>query len=192
MFQLTRSVAVRPSSSREHISCPLDMCLEPVTTKQRLAERIDCSRLPRGRYHLHALRDNSDDHWQRSRQQLQLPAAPRVDGNIKNFNFSGPLVISYERHEENSQSSSSVTSAANIVAELQMYFPAITEDVVEEIPKLYPASHYANAGYRLSDIRQGFDMTGKNLALLRRCIMRRGMLLSILGKLHMERTLPRH
>ncbi|PYH70843.1 esterase [Aspergillus vadensis CBS 113365] len=101
---------------------------------------------------------------------------PRVDGNIvadtyeaqlyqKNFNFSGPLVISHERHEENSQSSNTVTSAADIAAELQMYFPAITDDVIEEILELYPASHYANAGYRLSDIRQGFDMTGKNLAL---------------------------
>ncbi|GAT22658.1 hypothetical protein RIB2604_01600730 [Aspergillus luchuensis] len=101
---------------------------------------------------------------------------PRVDGDIvadtyeaqlyqKNFNLSGPVVISHERHEENSQSSSSVTSAADIAAELQMYFPSITDDVVEDVIKLYPASHNANAGYRVSDIRQGFDMTGKKLAL---------------------------
>ncbi|RAH52033.1 hypothetical protein BO85DRAFT_464296 [Aspergillus piperis CBS 112811] len=101
---------------------------------------------------------------------------PRIDGGIvadtyeaqlyqKNFHFSGPVVTSHERHEENSHSSSYVTSAADIAAELQMYFPSITEDVVEEILKLYPASRYANAGYRFADIRQGFDMTGKNLAL---------------------------
>ncbi|OJJ98574.1 hypothetical protein ASPACDRAFT_31262 [Aspergillus aculeatus ATCC 16872] len=101
---------------------------------------------------------------------------PRADGAIvadtyeaqlyqKNFNFSGPLVISHERHEENSQNSSTVTSEADIAAELQMYFPSITDDVIEEILKLYPAHRYPAAGYRLADIRQGFDMTGKNLAL---------------------------
>ncbi|KAL4923081.1 uncharacterized protein BDV17DRAFT_296689 [Aspergillus undulatus] len=101
---------------------------------------------------------------------------PRVDGEIiadtyeaqlyqKRFNFSGLVVISHERHEENSQNPSTVTTEADIVAELQLYFPAITKDVIDEILRLYPASHYASAGYRLADIRQGFDMTGKNLAL---------------------------
>ncbi|PYH91981.1 alpha/beta-hydrolase [Aspergillus ellipticus CBS 707.79] len=71
---------------------------------------------------------------------------PRVDGNIvadtyeaqlyqKRFNFTGPV------------------------------FPAITDDVIAEILKLYPAHRYPDEGYRLSDIRQSFDLTGKDLAL---------------------------
>ncbi|KAJ5720187.1 esterase [Penicillium malachiteum] len=118
------------------------------------------------------LQDKASDAASTFNYQLQ----PRVDGDLisdtyeaqlyqKRFNFTGPVVISHERHEENSQNTTGVNTEADIVAELRMYFPAITNDVITEILKLYPASHYESAGLRLSDIRQSFDLTGKDLAL---------------------------
>ncbi|OJJ42201.1 hypothetical protein ASPZODRAFT_105629 [Penicilliopsis zonata CBS 506.65] len=101
---------------------------------------------------------------------------PRADGYIaadtyeaelyqKHFNFSGPLVISHERHEENSQNTTGIDSAEDVAAELHIYFPGITDQIVDEILTLYPAWRYPSPGLRLSDIRQSFDMTAHNLAL---------------------------
>ncbi|KAK8200049.1 esterase [Phyllosticta capitalensis] len=101
---------------------------------------------------------------------------PRVDGNIiadtyeaslyaGNFNFSGPLVISHEEHEANSQAYSGVNTTADVSTELRIFFPAITDDVIEELLELYPEDDYESPGLRFSDMKQSFDLTGKNLAL---------------------------
>ncbi|KAG7384922.1 hypothetical protein PHYBOEH_009252, partial [Phytophthora boehmeriae] len=41
----------------------------------------------------------------------------------------------------------------------------ITDDVIEELLELYPEEDYESAGLRFSDMKQSFDLTGKNLAL---------------------------
>ncbi|KAL4116429.1 hypothetical protein PRIC2_011883 [Phytophthora ramorum] len=101
---------------------------------------------------------------------------PRVDGFIVpdtyeanlyqgHFNFSGPCVISHEQHEANSQAYSGVDSQEDVSTYLRIFFPAITDDVVEELLELYPEDDYESAGLRFADMKQSFDLTGKNLAL---------------------------
>ncbi|KAL4087852.1 hypothetical protein PRIC1_012283 [Phytophthora ramorum] len=101
---------------------------------------------------------------------------PRVDGFIipdtyeanlyqGHFNFSGPCVISHEQHEANSQAYSGVDSQEDVSTYLRIFFPAITDDVVEELLELYPEDDYESAGLRFADMKQSFDLTGKNLAL---------------------------
>ncbi|KAL4165434.1 hypothetical protein KRP22_014145 [Phytophthora ramorum] len=101
---------------------------------------------------------------------------PRVDGFIVpdtyeanlyqgHFNFSGPCVISHEQHEANSQAYSGVDSQEDVSTYLRIFFPAITDDVVEELLELYPEGDYESAGLRFADMKQSFDLTGKNLAL---------------------------
>jgi carboxylesterase type B len=101
---------------------------------------------------------------------------PRVDGFIipdtyeanlyqGHFNFSGPCVISHEQHEANSQAYDGVDSEEDIPTYLRIFFPAITDDVIEELMELYPEDDYTSAGLRFADMKQSFDLTGKNLAL---------------------------
>ncbi|KAE8908196.1 hypothetical protein PF005_g28240 [Phytophthora fragariae] len=101
---------------------------------------------------------------------------PRVDGFIipdtyeanlyqGHFNFSGPCVISHELHEANSQAYDGVDTQDDVSTYLRIFFPAITDDVVEELLALYPEDDYESAGLRFADMKQSFDLTGKNLAL---------------------------
>ncbi|KAG2502707.1 hypothetical protein JM18_009813, partial [Phytophthora kernoviae] len=101
---------------------------------------------------------------------------PRVDGFIipdtyeanlyqGHFNFSGPCVISHEQHEANSQAYDGVDTQADVSTYLRIFFPAITDDVIEELLELYPEEDYESAGLRFADMKQSFDLTGKNLAL---------------------------
>ncbi|KAF4317558.1 hypothetical protein BBO99_00003290 [Phytophthora kernoviae] len=101
---------------------------------------------------------------------------PRVDGFIipdtyeaslyqGHFNFSGPCVISHEQHEVNSQAYSGVDDADDIPTELRIFFPSITDDVIDELLKLYPEDDYTSAGLRFADMKQSLDLTAKNLAL---------------------------
>ncbi|KAH8600207.1 esterase [Bisporella sp. PMI_857] len=101
---------------------------------------------------------------------------PRVDGDIiadtyeaqlyqGRFNFSGPLVISHELHEANSQAYSGVNTTEDVSTELRVFFPSITDDVVEEILALYPESDYTSPGLRFADMKQSFDLTAHNLAV---------------------------
>ena len=46
-----------------------------------------------------------------------------------------------------------------------MYFPGITDTIVNEILALYPESDYTSPGLRFSDIEQSFELTSHNLAL---------------------------
>lgn len=46
-----------------------------------------------------------------------------------------------------------------------MYFPVITDTIVNEILALYPESDYTSPGLRFSDIEQSFELTSHNLAL---------------------------
>lgn len=103
---------------------------------------------------------------------------PRVDGVFVTdtyesqlyqgrFNWTGPLVISHEQHENNGAPTSGVNTTADVRAQLRTFFPAITDDVIEEVLKLYPESDYSSPGYRFADIRQSFDLTSHNYALTR-------------------------
>lgn len=75
---------------------------------------------------------------------------PRVDGDFVadtyesqlyqgRFNFDGPLVITHEEHENNGSPTSGVNTTADVEAELRAFFPAITDDVVEEIMEIFPS-----------------------------------------------------
>uniref|UniRef100_H3GQ42 Carboxylesterase type B domain-containing protein n=1 Tax=Phytophthora ramorum TaxID=164328 RepID=H3GQ42_PHYRM len=101
---------------------------------------------------------------------------PRVDGFIipdtyeaslyqGHFNFSGPCVISHEQHEANSQAYTGVDDADDIPTELRIFFPSITDDVIDELLELYPEDDYSSAGLRFADMKQSLDLTAKNLAL---------------------------
>ncbi|KAJ5101922.1 hypothetical protein NUU61_004144 [Penicillium alfredii] len=103
---------------------------------------------------------------------------PRVDGDFVadtyesqlyqgHFNWTGPLVISHEQHENNGSPTSGVNTTADVRRELRTFFPGITEDAVNDIMALYPASDYASPGYRFADMRQSFDLTAHNYALTR-------------------------
>lgn len=100
---------------------------------------------------------------------------PRVDGDIiadtyeaqfyqGRFNFSGPLVLSHELHEANSQAWSGVNTTEDVSTYLRIFFPAITDDVVERALELYPESDYSSPGLRFADMKQSFDLTAHNLA----------------------------
>ncbi|KUF83785.1 Pectinesterase [Phytophthora nicotianae] len=129
---------------------------------------LDCMR----EVNFSTLTSASDDIVDTYTYQMQ----PRVDGFIipdtyeanlyqGHFNFSGPCVISHEQHEANSQAYSGVDTQEDVSTYLRIFFPAITDDVIEELLELYPESDYESAGLRFADMKQSFDLTGKNLAL---------------------------
>lgn len=101
---------------------------------------------------------------------------PSVDGDFvadtyesqlyqNRFNFSGPVVITHEQHEANSQAWTGVNTTADVSTYLKIFFPAITDDVVNEMLELYPESDYTSPGLRFSDMKQSLDLTAHNLAL---------------------------
>ncbi|KAI9985689.1 hypothetical protein PInf_005088 [Phytophthora infestans] len=127
-----------------------------------------------GHHHVNfsTLTSASDDVVDTYTYQMQ----PRVDGFIipdtyeanvyqGHFNFSGPCVISHEQHEANSQAYSGIDTQEDVSTYLRIFFPAITDDVIEELLELYPENDYESAGLRFADMKQSFDLTGKNLAL---------------------------
>ncbi|KAG3067952.1 hypothetical protein PI124_g21783 [Phytophthora idaei] len=129
---------------------------------------LDCMR----EVNFSTLTSASDDIVDTYTYQMQ----PRVDGFIipdtyeanlyqGHFNFSGPCVISHEQHEANSQAYDGVDTQADVSTYLRIFFPAITDDVIEELLELYPEGDYESAGLRFADMKQSFDLTGKNLAL---------------------------
>lgn len=83
----------------------------------------------------------------------------------KRVNFDGPVVISHEQHEANGQAYDGVNTSADVATYLRIFFPAIADDVVDELLELYPESDYTSPGLRFSDMKQSFDLTCKNLAL---------------------------
>ncbi|KAH6989222.1 esterase [Ilyonectria sp. MPI-CAGE-AT-0026] len=100
---------------------------------------------------------------------------PRVDGEIvadtyeaqfyqKRFNFTGPVVLSHEQHEANSQAYSGVDTEDDVATYLRIFFPAIADEVVDEALALYPEDDYTSAGLRFADMKQHFDLTAHNLA----------------------------
>lgn len=103
---------------------------------------------------------------------------PRVDGDSMadtyeshlypgRFNWSGPMVITHERHENNGSPTSGLNNTADVRNELRAFFPVITDDVVEEIMDLYSESDYTGPGYRFADMRQSYDLTAHDYALTR-------------------------
>ncbi|KAL0255172.1 hypothetical protein SLS55_009702 [Diplodia seriata] len=83
----------------------------------------------------------------------------------KRASFSGPVVISHEQHEANGQAYTGVNTTADVSTYLRIFFPAITDDVVDELLALYAEGDYASPGLRFADMKQHFDLTCKNLAL---------------------------
>ncbi|QSZ35471.1 hypothetical protein DSL72_008341 [Monilinia vaccinii-corymbosi] len=108
--------------------------------------------------------------------EYQYQFQPRVDGDFiadtyesqlyqKRFNFTGPLVITHELHERNNRLPSGINSSSDIPPYLRLYFPSITNDVIDEILRLYPSTDYASESHRLADILQSLDLTAHNFAL---------------------------
>ena len=65
-------------------------------------------------------------------------------------------MITYELHENNGSPTSGVNTTADVEAELRVFFPAITDDAIQEIMEAFPESDYTSRGYRFADIRQSF------------------------------------
>lgn len=80
------------------------------------------------------------------------------------FNFSGPMIITHEQHEANSQAYSGVDTTEDVAAYLRIFFPAIEDSVVQQILDFYPESDYTSPGLRFADMKQHFDLTAHNLA----------------------------
>lgn len=83
------------------------------------------------------------------------------------FNFTGPLVITHERHENNSQPWPGVNTTADVPKYLRLFFPAITDDAINSLLELYQESQYSSPGLQLADMKQSFDMTAHDYALTR-------------------------
>jgi hypothetical protein len=49
---------------------------------------------------------------------------------------------------------------------LRIFFPAITDDIINELLELYPESDYSSPGLRFSDMKQSFDLVAHNLRTL--------------------------
>ncbi|RAH49184.1 carboxylesterase family protein-like protein [Aspergillus brunneoviolaceus CBS 621.78] len=121
------------------------------------------------------LTDAANDVYEAYDYQFQ----PRVDGDFvadtyeaqlyqKHFNFSGPVVISHEQHEANTgtdEGETTISSEQDIITNLRIFFPSITDNVIQEALKLYPASSYSSQALRFADMRQSFDLTAHNFAL---------------------------
>lgn len=74
------------------------------------------------------------------------------------------MVITHEQHEANSQAYSGVDTTDDVAAYLRVFFPVITDDVVQKILDFYPESDYTSPGLRFADMKQSFDLTAHNLA----------------------------
>lgn len=74
-------------------------------------------------------------------------------------------MITHEQHEANSQAWTGVNTTEDVSTYLSLFFPAITDDVVQALLDLYPESDYSSPGLRFSDMKQSFDLTAHNLAL---------------------------
>lgn len=73
-------------------------------------------------------------------------------------------MITHEQHEANSQAWEGVNTTEDVSTYLRIFFPAITDDVVQALLDLYPESEYSSPGLRFSDMKQSFDLTAHNLA----------------------------
>ncbi|KPM37667.1 hypothetical protein AK830_g8899 [Neonectria ditissima] len=100
---------------------------------------------------------------------------PRVDGDIiadtyeaqfyqNRFNFEGPVVLTHEQHEANSQAYSGVDTSEDVSTYLRIFFPAIEDEIVDEALSLYSEDDYESPGLRFADMKQHFDLTAHNLA----------------------------
>ncbi|TKX25000.1 hypothetical protein C1H76_2777 [Elsinoe australis] len=101
---------------------------------------------------------------------------PRNDGDFlpeyyesafyqKQFNWTGPLVISHTQHESNGSPWGGVNVDADVARFTRSYFPGITDDALQEVLDLYPATDYTSPGLRFADIYQSFHHTSHDLAV---------------------------
>lgn len=85
---------------------------------------------------------------------------PRVDGDFVadtyesqvsqgRFNWDEPLVIAHELHESNGSPTSGVNTTTDVEVGLHVFFPAITEDIIQEIMEPFPESDYTSHGLPL-------------------------------------------
>lgn len=101
---------------------------------------------------------------------------PRTDGDFmpdtwetalyqNQFNFSGPVVITHQQHESNGSPYPGVSTEADVINKIQLFFPGISADALQQILTLYPSSSYSSQGLRFADIYQSFHHTAKDIAL---------------------------
>jgi len=101
---------------------------------------------------------------------------PRLDGNIVadsmaaqlyqgNFNFTGPVVVTHERSEANGTLQAGINTDADVVRYLRIYYPAMTDDVVNGMLVRFPASAYSSPALRFADMRNTFAYTAHDIAL---------------------------
>jgi hypothetical protein len=65
----------------------------------------------------------------------------------------------------NSMPWSGVNTTEDVATYLKIFFPAITNDVVQQTLEYYPEADYVSPGLRFSDMKQSFDLTAHNLAV---------------------------
>ncbi|KAG9239568.1 Alpha/Beta hydrolase protein [Amylocarpus encephaloides] len=93
------------------------------------------------------------------------------DGGSTNPTSTKPLQLHRPRHhnprtmEANGQAYSGADTTADVSTYLKIFFPSITDNVVDEVLTLYPEDDYASPGLRFADMKQSFDLTAHNLAL---------------------------
>jgi carboxylesterase type B len=69
---------------------------------------------------------------------------PKVDGNFvadtyeaqfyqRNFNFTGPFVITHQLHEENSLPAAGISSTEDIIKKLNTVFPAMPQQAIDQV-----------------------------------------------------------
>ena len=73
-------------------------------------------------------------------------------------------MVTHEVHEANSRAWSGVNTTADVSTYLKIFFPSITDDVIQQLLEYYPDSDYSSPGLRFSDMKQSFDLAAHNLA----------------------------
>lgn len=74
-------------------------------------------------------------------------------------------MITHEQHEANSAAWEGVNTTDDVSTYLKIFFPSITQNVIDTALELYPEDDYSSPGLRFSDMKQSFDLTAHNLAL---------------------------
>ncbi|TGO89404.1 hypothetical protein BPOR_0111g00140 [Botrytis porri] len=103
--------------------------------------------------------------WQNISTTVGCNGCDEAEFYAGHYNWTGPLVITHELHEKNSDVTSGINSTADVADKIRMYFLVITDTIINEILALYPKSDYTSPGLRFSDIEQSFELTSHNLAL---------------------------
>ncbi|PNS20315.1 Secreted lipase [Sphaceloma murrayae] len=108
--------------------------------------------------------------------QLAYQMQPRSDGDFLpdfyepalyqgQYNWTGPTVITHNQHESATVPWGGVSTEADVINTIRIYFPGISDDAIQQILALYPAEDYSSQAFRFSYIYEGFHHTAHGLAL---------------------------